>query len=113
MLSIAIIVGGCSQKLPKSDKLLAAEQYYQKASKDPKVSQYANTELKKANATLKAAMKTTNIEEMNALAHISKNQTGIAIKNAEIKTLSKSIEDIMTSLSEDQGSKKIKLDLNP
>ncbi len=107
LVTVIIVASGCSQKLPKSEELLAAEKFYQKTATNPEVTKYATTELIKANDSLKAASQAKNHEEMNALAHISKNQTGIAIKNAEIKASTKRIGEIMDSLSEQNKGTKV------
>ena len=107
LATVIIVASGCSQKLQKSKELLDAEQFYKKTATKPEITEYANPELMRAHSTLKAAAQAKNIEEMNALAHISTNQTGIAIKNAEIKASTKRIGEIMDSLSEQNKGTKV------
>lgn len=96
---VAAIIIGCSstkelELLPKSDELVAMEQYYQKISKDPKVRQYAEAEINKAGTTLDSATKAATVKQMASLVYVSNNQINIAIKAAETKAFKSRILEI-------------------
>jgi hypothetical protein len=93
------MVVGCSTAPPKSEELIAAEQYYQSTLQDSRVSQHAASELDKASVTLKSAAKAETTEQMAALVYVGNNQISTAIVAAEINASVKRVREIMTLIS--------------
>jgi hypothetical protein len=93
------MVLSCTTMPPKSEELIAAEQFYQITLQNPKVSQHAVSELNKANITLIAAAKAKTTGQMAALAYVGNNQINSAIVAAEINASVKRIREIRTIIS--------------
>jgi hypothetical protein len=90
LLSVIVtsqLIIGCSTAptLPKSKDLLAAEVYYEKVSDELKESQPVESELDKANETLKSAIQAKTEQEMAAMVYISTNQIKTAIQASEVE----------------------------
>ncbi len=92
-----VMLLGCSTStrlLPKSEILLVTELRYQEASNDPKLRQYAEPELNKADATLKSAAEAETAEEMTHLVYVGNNQINTAIEVAKMNAAIARIQEI-------------------
>jgi len=95
----AVMILGCSTKPPKSEELVAAEQFYQDTLQNPKVNEYAANELNKAKETLNSATNAETPEQMASLVYVGNNQINTAIVAAEINASVKRTREIITLIS--------------
>lgn len=98
---VALLVTACGG-VTKSPALLEAEEAYGQAKSDPKVLQYASSELDRAQQALNRAAMAESEADMNTLAYVGGTRTQTAIAVAERKAAMARMDELSKLKDQEQ-----------